>query len=83
MNDKLIGLLPGVFYMLLTYFAGLSKEGWYIFKNLVTEFFILFVGFFTFVPAIQVSDSSIQHSSTVMYGFCGGLSGNQVYITTV
>lgn len=32
---------------------GLSKEGWYIFKNLMTELLILFIGFFTFVPAIQ------------------------------
>ena len=33
---------------------GLSKEGWYIFKNLMAELAILVVGFFTFVPAIQV-----------------------------
>ncbi|KAH9496900.1 hypothetical protein Btru_010103 [Bulinus truncatus] len=32
---------------------GLSKEGWYITKNLLTELAIVFVGFFTFVPAIQ------------------------------
>ncbi|XP_041365861.1 sterol regulatory element-binding protein cleavage-activating protein-like isoform X2 [Gigantopelta aegis] len=32
---------------------GLSKEGWFITKNLVTELAILLVGFFTFVPAIQ------------------------------
>ncbi|KAK7488750.1 hypothetical protein BaRGS_00020047 [Batillaria attramentaria] len=32
---------------------GLSKEGWYITKNLCTELFIIFIGFFTFVPAIQ------------------------------
>ncbi|KAK3733745.1 hypothetical protein RRG08_026859 [Elysia crispata] len=32
---------------------GLSREGWYITKNLFTELAIMFVGFFTFVPAIQ------------------------------
>ncbi|GFN75373.1 sterol regulatory element-binding protein cleavage-activating protein [Plakobranchus ocellatus] len=32
---------------------GLSREGWYITKNLLTELSIMFVGFFTFVPAIQ------------------------------
>ncbi|XP_070211949.1 sterol regulatory element-binding protein cleavage-activating protein-like isoform X2 [Littorina saxatilis] len=32
---------------------GLSKEGWYITKNLCTELLIIFFGFFTFVPAIQ------------------------------
>ncbi|KAK0057373.1 sterol regulatory element-binding protein cleavage-activating protein-like isoform X1 [Biomphalaria pfeifferi] len=32
---------------------GLSKEGWSITKNLVTELAIVLVGFFTFVPAIQ------------------------------
>ncbi|XP_012945124.1 sterol regulatory element-binding protein cleavage-activating protein [Aplysia californica] len=32
---------------------GLSREGWYITKNLLTELAIMFVGFFTFVPAIQ------------------------------
>lgn len=32
---------------------GLQKEGWYIFKNLMTELLVLAVGFFTFVPAIQ------------------------------
>ena len=36
------------------WFSGLSKEGWYITKNLCTELFIIFFGFFTFVPAIQV-----------------------------
>lgn len=32
---------------------GLSKEGWSITKNLVTELSVLTFGFFTFVPAIQ------------------------------
>nr|CAH0100202.1 unnamed protein product [Daphnia galeata] len=32
---------------------GLSREGWNITKNLLTEITILTVGFFTFVPAIQ------------------------------
>lgn len=32
---------------------GLSREGWSITKNLVTELAIVFVGFFTFAPAIQ------------------------------
>lgn len=32
---------------------GLQKEGWYIFKNLVTELLVLAFGFLTFVPAIQ------------------------------
>ena len=32
---------------------GLSREGWNITKNLLTEVTILTVGFFTFVPAIQ------------------------------
>lgn len=39
---------------LCVYCIGISKEGWYIFKNLVTELAILAVGFLTFVPAIQV-----------------------------
>ena len=32
---------------------GLSKEGWSITKNLLTEVTILTIGLFTFVPAIQ------------------------------
>ncbi|XP_014669336.1 PREDICTED: sterol regulatory element-binding protein cleavage-activating protein-like [Priapulus caudatus] len=32
---------------------GLAREGWSITKNLCAELFILAVGFFTFVPAIQ------------------------------
>ncbi|XP_070565484.1 LOW QUALITY PROTEIN: sterol regulatory element-binding protein cleavage-activating protein-like [Ptychodera flava] len=32
---------------------GLSREGWYITKNLYTELMIICVGYFTFVPAIQ------------------------------
>ncbi|XP_022809828.1 sterol regulatory element-binding protein cleavage-activating protein-like, partial [Stylophora pistillata] len=32
---------------------GLSREGWYIVKNLLTEMIILCTGFFTFVPAVQ------------------------------
>ena len=34
--------------------AGLSKEGWHITKNLMIELAIVFVGFLTFEPAIQV-----------------------------
>ncbi len=33
---------------------GLSKEGWYIIKNLFTELAVLLSGYFTFVPAVQV-----------------------------
>jgi len=33
---------------------GLSKEGWYIIKNLCTEMAVLLCGYITFVPAIQV-----------------------------
>lgn len=33
---------------------GLSKEGWYIIKNLCTEVAVLLCGYVTFVPAIQV-----------------------------
>ncbi|XP_038076321.1 sterol regulatory element-binding protein cleavage-activating protein-like isoform X2 [Patiria miniata] len=32
---------------------GLSKEGWSITKNLCAELVVVFIGFFTFVPAIQ------------------------------
>ncbi|CAG5116411.1 unnamed protein product, partial [Candidula unifasciata] len=32
---------------------GLSREGWSITKNLLSELAIVFIGFFTFVPAIQ------------------------------
>jgi hypothetical protein len=32
---------------------GLSKEGWSITKNLLTEVTILTIGFFTFIPAVQ------------------------------
>ncbi|XP_071803083.1 sterol regulatory element-binding protein cleavage-activating protein-like isoform X2 [Asterias amurensis] len=32
---------------------GLSKEGWSITKNLCAELLVVFIGFFTFVPAIQ------------------------------
>ena len=40
--------------------TGLQKEGWYIFRHLMTELLVLAVGFFTFVPAIQVDyDHSI------------------------
>jgi len=35
-------------------FPGLQKEGWFIFRHLMTELLVLAVGFFTFVPAIQV-----------------------------
>ena len=41
-------------YLAIACFAGLQKEGWYIFKHLMTELLVLAVGFFTFVPAIQV-----------------------------
>ena len=41
--------------MLVFISSGISKEGWYIFKYMVTELFILAIGFLTFVPAIQVS----------------------------
>ena len=37
------------------HFAGLSREGWYIVKNLLTEMTVLLAGFFTFVPAVQVN----------------------------
>ena len=33
---------------------GLSREGWSITKNLMTEITLLTIGFFTFVPIIQV-----------------------------
>ncbi len=42
--------------MLNVYFynyVGISKEGWYIFKNLMTEMLILACGFLTFSPLIQ------------------------------
>jgi len=39
----------------LVCFSGLHKEGWYIFRHLMTELLVLAVGFFTFVPAIQVA----------------------------
>ena len=44
---------------------GLSKEGWYIFKNLCTEVAILLCGYITFVPAIQVWIFS--HLISVLY----------------
>ena len=40
---------------LFFHFAGLSREGWYIVKNLLTEMTVLLAGFFTFVPAVQVN----------------------------
>ena len=38
---------------------GLSREGWSITKNLMTETTLLTFGFFTFVPVIQVNDNPI------------------------
>lgn len=38
---------------------GLSREGWSITKNLMTETTLLTFGFFTFVPIIQVNDNPI------------------------
>ena len=38
---------------------GLSREGWSITKNLMTETTLLTFGFFTFVPIIQVNDHPI------------------------
>ena len=42
-------------FNLFFHFAGLSREGWYIVKNLLTEMTVLLAGFFTFVPAVQVN----------------------------
>jgi hypothetical protein len=42
------------YFTSLFLYSGLSKEGWYITKNLLIELVIIMVGFFTFVPAIQV-----------------------------
>ena len=38
---------------------GLSREGWSITKNLMTETTLLTFGFFTFVPIIQVNNNLI------------------------
>ena len=38
---------------------GLSREGWSITKNLMTEITLLTFGFFTFVPIIQVNRNRI------------------------
>lgn len=47
-------------YFVSCYFVtGLSGEGWYIMKNLCTGLSIVFLGHFTFVPAIQVNYISI------------------------
>ena len=42
-------------FNLFFHFAGLSREGWYIVKNILTEMTVLLAGFFTFVPAVQVN----------------------------
>lgn len=42
-------------FNLFFHFSGLSREGWYIVKNLLTEMTVLLAGFFTFVPAVQVN----------------------------
>lgn len=56
-----VGCIDGFFKILNggDIVAGLSKEGWSITKNLVAELLIILVGFFTFVPAIQVSFKSV------------------------
>jgi hypothetical protein len=41
--------------LLFVILTGLQKEGWYIFKHLMTELLIVVIGFLTFVPAIQVN----------------------------
>ena len=53
--------------------SGLSKEGWHITKYLCTELLIIFFGFFTFVPAIQVGMFSIS---------CSGKKGCIQYIVS-
>lgn len=35
--------------------AGLSSESWSIMKNMATELGIILIGYFTLVPAIQVT----------------------------
>ena len=55
--DRIIAILMMSIAPLSIYsnmFVGLSKEGWHITKNLMIELAIVFVGFLTFEPAIQV-----------------------------
>ncbi len=44
---------------------GLSREGWSITKNLMTEITLLTFGFFTFVPIIQVSNFNFIINFTI------------------
>ena len=63
----------------MNYVVGLSKEGWYIFKNLCTEIAVLLSGYFTFVPAVQVSSFKLFYNVLVLaannssISFWGGL----------
>ena len=53
-KNKLIFPKNLFFKLFSFFFVGISKEGWYITKNLICELAILAIGFLTFVPAIQV-----------------------------
>lgn len=43
--------------MLVSYSPGLSNESWSIMKNMATELCIILIGYFTLVPAIQVTQT--------------------------
>ena len=66
--DVLLRSHSGLYMRLLqfVFVPGLSKEGWHIFKNLMAELLILTVGFFTFVPAVQVRCHGNGHTVVII-----------------
>lgn len=42
------------------FFPGLSNESWSIMKNMATELCIILIGYFTLVPAIQVTHTQLH-----------------------
>lgn len=54
-------LMKCVFFFFTLWSIGLSNESWSIMKNMATELCIILIGYFTLVPAIQVS--ALAHPS--------------------
>lgn len=55
-----------VFKCLFLFLPGLSNESWSIMKNMATELCIILIGYFTLVPAIQVTELSYLNGNMLM-----------------
>ena len=49
--------------------SGLSNESWSIMKNMATELCIILIGYFTLVPAIQVTNTYKKFGHTYSFKF--------------